>query len=420
MDTSDVFNTERLDIPDTIVCGGYDRGRNNPQEQICHDLKIPCGTAKKVHDFEYLRENKDEIQKFTCPTGYRPVDGGLTMDGKWLKPAGFIKGKGYVDVTNAPCKGKKDRYYLGCTKIPNYFTGEDDIAACYSGLQDRTITQKIRSTNSASKPYLAIAKSSLCNNVNNDTKNTFFDSYCKNDLAHSTGKYCEQWWAKQTDKKIRDDTMRKLCAMPVNKDNPICACINAPHRAGITDSVRWAYHSPCSSGGYRTQEMYNITLQECNANMNINAMDGNSLDRIKIKQNCMQLAGANVGDINAGLNGDDIGPNAGSNMNSVDTSKADSTLDIGSGSSSNKSSTGGSGSAGNTGPTDPAVPITSAASFYLVIGLILLVIVLTYLKRKRKQNAAPQPQQGYYQPQQGYYQPQPIYAQPQPVYAQPQ
>ena len=144
MDLS-IYNSGDLAIPDTIVCGGYDLGKGLRQEKICHDIRDGCDNGKKVYDFSKLRESREEIVHYTCPFGYNPVPDGMTVDGKWLKPAGFIRGKGYVDVTNAKCDSKKDRYYLGCTK-KQY--SADDVAACYAGLKTTKELARFRNTKS--------------------------------------------------------------------------------------------------------------------------------------------------------------------------------------------------------------------------------------------------------------------------------
>ena len=313
-----INNLDDLFLPEQLICGGI--SISGSTGGACFDTSKSCKNS--AYGLKDMREDYNTIKNnYFCPAGYSNVTTNIRMDGRDLKLD--KAGMGIISTKGAACDvgDKGGRYFRGCKR--NILTDEDNLAKCYSNRQDRNITSQFVNTENKNKYFTAVSKVGGCPRDYKDTlaQDRFFQNYCTKNIANATtNEYCSEWWGSRQNKNFQDDTLKRLCALPGNKQHPKCTCINAPKVDGIQDIVRWAYYEPCIKDGYRTSDMKNLTIQDCRANIDLEKINNSSVNKVELYQTCSQNAPDKGNYPDSGLS-DISNGNAGINVGKPSTTK---------------------------------------------------------------------------------------------------
>ncbi len=253
-----LVNSKTGKNPPSILACGNDANRCYG---IFNDKSDFCREESPDAQHHFLRWNEPP----KCPKGYRerktrlpplhsignrqPRNQYNEKDGFGIP--GFVSTGGRFLLREA-CPGAKHNGFLGSCE-PDYYTNEDDIAKCYAGemtvgnptlldsykynwymtnlsrcpadVNDPAAATKFLRTYCTRKDRIG---TNLCSKFWKSQKDTYLNTYCSA-WDTVTSEPCNEYWSRR-DAGLRkqDEIMFSLCAKPENKNNPKCACINAP------------------------------------------------------------------------------------------------------------------------------------------------------------------------------------------------
>jgi hypothetical protein len=171
------------------------------------------------------------------------------------------------------------------------------------------------------KEYIVNSKD-RCPLLNPDSKHTYMTSYCSDfDGIFGNKELCNEWWAGEggTMLQNRDRLAVNFCTQDKYKNLPECACINAKPQRDLPEATAWIFDTECgdpTKNAYHTQNMKNVTWQDCRQYWDINDVYDSSLRNMSMEQTCNMnfpdakpLPDVNPPNVNPSGNPSDVEPN---------------------------------------------------------------------------------------------------------------
>ena len=269
-----------MSVPNKLVCGKTTNGK-----KLCFsNSRAPNGYLPST---KYFSVGMDEGVKYKCPKYYKKISGtnSIMIGGESkhldnsLIMAKDIKGKNKIDG--------KTQVLVGC-ELDKY-TSDKDKARCY--MNDIPQGQSIIEYDYSNKQYV-INNKDRCPPLDADSKHVFMTSYCSDfDGVMGNKELCNEWWNEDGGSKLqnRDRLAANLCRQDKYKNMSECACINAKPPRDLPEAVAWIFNAECgdpTKNAYHTQNMGDITWQDCRQYWDINDIHDSTIRNVSMEQTC--------------------------------------------------------------------------------------------------------------------------------------
>ena len=281
-----------MSVPNKLVCGNYKNDKN-----LC--FSDARATNSYLPSSKKFSVNINDGKKYKCPKYYKkiPNDTSITLGGE---PYPLYKGS-LIKAKNIRGHDKIDGYeqVMVACELDKY-TSDEDKARCY--MNDIPIGQSSISYDYYNKQYIVNNKD-RCPPLDADSKHIFMTRYCSDsDGVFGDKKLCNEWWNEDEGSRLqnRDNLAINFCKnpqLPKNIDpsklkqyKSRCACINAKPPRDLPEAVAWIFNAECgdpTKNAYHTQNMKNITWQDCRQYWDIYDIHDSTIRNVAMEQTCI-------------------------------------------------------------------------------------------------------------------------------------
>ena len=228
----------------------------------------------------------DDGADYKCPKYYKKISGtnSIQVDGETipLLKNSLIRAK---DIKGNDKVHGKIQVVTACAF--DKYTSAKDKARCY--MHDIPLGQ---STIRGLSHNHVINNKDRCPPLDADSKHIFMTSYCSDfDGVMGNKELCNEWWNEDGGSKLqnRDRLAANLCRQDKYKNMSECACINAKPPRDLPEAVAWIFNAECgdpTKNAYHTQNMGDITWQDCRQYWDINDIHDSTIRNVSMEQTC--------------------------------------------------------------------------------------------------------------------------------------